>query len=141
MYEASYRLRKNSFQLCADPEFLYLTAQHREALAGLLHTILNRKGLATLIGDAGAGKTTLLAQALRQIPQERLHTSVILNPCLTPAEFLEFAMLDFGMGPIPDSKAQRIWRLQEMLLKTHAEKRIAALLRPETPADRPRRAA
>jgi general secretion pathway protein A len=128
MYEASFRLRKNSFQLSADPEFLYLTMQHREALAGLLYAILSHKGLVTLIGDAGTGKTTLLAKALRQIPVERLHSSVILNPCLTPAEFLELSLLDFGLESIPASKAQRVWLLQEMLLKTHAQGKTAALI-------------
>ena len=47
-----------------DPAFLYVTAQHREALAGLTYSILGRKGFVALIGDAGSGKTTLLARVL-----------------------------------------------------------------------------
>jgi len=128
MYESSFHLRKNSFQLSADPEFLYLTLQHKEVLAGLLYAILFRKGLVTLIGEAGTGKTTLLAEALRQIPLDRLRSSVILNPCLTPPEFMELSLLDFGMKPIPESKAQRVWLFQEMLLKTYAEGKIATLV-------------
>lgn len=128
MYETSFHLRKKPFQLSADPEFLYLTTQHREALAGLLYAILSHKGLVTLVGEAGTGKTTLLAKALRQIPLQRLHSSVILNPSLTAAEFLELSLLDFGLESIPGSKAQRVWLLQGMLLKTHAEGKIAALI-------------
>jgi general secretion pathway protein A len=128
MYETAFRLRRKTFQLSADPEFLYMTPQHSEALTGLVYALLSHKGLVVITGDAGTGKTTLLAKALRQLPIERLQTSVILNPCLSPDEFLELMLLDFGVPSIPESKAQRVWLLQELLLKTHAEGRIGALI-------------
>jgi general secretion pathway protein A len=47
---------------------------------------------------------------------------------LTPAEFLEAALLDFGFRDIPQSKAQRIAILQSFLWKEHREGKISALI-------------
>ena len=46
-----------------DPAFLFLTAQHREALAGLTYAVLQHKGFVVLTGEAGTRKTTLLDTA------------------------------------------------------------------------------
>jgi general secretion pathway protein A len=128
MYNDFFGLRKDPFHLTPDPEFLYLTAQHREALAGLTYAILGRKGFVVLTGDAGTGKTTLLTRVLEHLPVSRIQSSVIVNPTLTPAEFLEAALMDFGLHDIPASKAQRIGLLQSFLWKGHKEGKISALI-------------
>jgi type II secretory pathway predicted ATPase ExeA len=107
---------------------LFLSASHREALAGLCYGLLDRKGLLVVLGQAGTGKTTLLARAIQTLPVSRIQFATVLNPTLTPAEFLETVLLSFGMTEIPSSKAQRLLRLQTRLLQVQAENRIAALL-------------
>jgi general secretion pathway protein A len=128
MYNEFYGLSKNPFNMTADPAFLYLTAQHREALAGLAYAILGRKGLLVLSGMAGSGKTTLLTWLLQKLPNSQVQSSVILNPTLTRDEFLELAMLDFGIPDIPASKARRLWALQEFLLKSRGEGKLCVLI-------------
>src|ERR1700732_1554849 len=103
MYNESFGLRKNPFNLTPDPAFLFLTEQHREALVGLTYAILQRRGFVVLTGDAGLGKTTLLARVLQFLPASQLQFSVIMNPTLTPSEFLELALLDFGVKDVPAS--------------------------------------
>src|SRR5215471_4205143 len=115
MYNDFFGVARAPFNLTADPEFLYLTAQHQEALAGLSFSILARKGLVVLTGPAGTGKTTLLARVLEHLPATRVQSSVILNPTSSSAEFLEAVLMDFGLANIPDSKAQRISMLQKFL--------------------------
>src|SRR5580698_9950169 len=117
MYNESFGLRKNPFNLTPDPSFLYLTDQHREALVGLTYAILQRKGFVVMTGEAGTGKTTLVARVLQFLPTSQLQFSVILNPTMTPAEFLEYALLDFGVKDVPDSKAQRLWKLKDLLMQ------------------------
>ena len=128
MYNQAFGLRQNPFSLTPDPAFLFLTEQHREALAGLTYALLQRKGFAVLTGDAGTGKTTLLSRILRFIPSSRLQFSLIVNPTLTPSEFLELALLDFGLTEIPDSKARRLWLLQQLILQGHREGKVSALI-------------
>jgi len=121
MYNRSFGVRKNPFNMTPDPAFLFLTEQHREALVGLSYAILQRKGFVVLTGDAGTGKTTLLARVLQFIPANQVQSSVILNPTLTPSEFLELALLDFGVTNVPTSKAQRLWTLRNLLLKAREQ--------------------
>ena len=128
MYEQFYGLRKSPFNLTPDPEFLYLTPQYKEALAILSYSILAGKGIVVLTGNAGTGKTTLLTQMLEHFPKERIQSSLVTNPTLSPTEFLEAAMLDFGFTDVPASKAQRLAKLQSFLYKVHREGRSAALI-------------
>ena len=128
MYYDFFGVRKAPFNLTPDPAFLYLTPQHREALAGLSYAIMARKGFVVLTGSAGTGKTTLVTLIRQHLPVARVQYSIILNPTLTPAEFLEAAMMDFGFKDIPASKAQRISELQNFLWDRYRAGRISALI-------------
>src|SRR5271154_7177559 len=128
MYAQYYGLRKSPFSLTPDPTFLFLTDQHRDALVGLTYAITQRKGYVTLTGEVGTGKTTLLARGLQFLPPSKLQFSLIMNPTLTPSEFLELALLDFGIQDIPSSKARRIWALQNLLLQAEAQGKVSALI-------------
>ena len=128
MYTAFHNLTKKPFSMTADPSFLFVTKQHREALVGLTYAVLDRKGFLVLSGIAGSGKTTLLAWVLERLSCDKLRSSVILNPTLTREEFLELVMLDFGITDIPASKAQRLWVLQNFLLAGAKEGKVSVLI-------------
>lgn len=128
MYKDFFGLQKLPFNLTPDPEFLFLPPSHREALTGLTYGILERKGFVVLTGDAGTGKTTLINSVLSRLPANRVESSIILNPTLSASEFLEGVMLDFEITDVPASKAQRLWKLQEFLARTHQERRYAVLI-------------
>jgi general secretion pathway protein A len=115
MYNNHFGLTKLPFNLTADPGFLYLTEDHREALAALVYAIRSRKGFVVLASEAGMGKTTLLRTVLERFHDD-IRSSLIFNPSLTPNEFLETALIDFGCEDVPPSKALRVNRLQRMLL-------------------------
>jgi general secretion pathway protein A len=128
MYTEFYNLAKKPFNMTPDPGCLFLTDQYREALAGLSYAIVERKGFLVLSGVAGCGKTTLLAWVLGRLPCDQVQSSVVLNPMLEPDEFLEMVMLDFGITDIPDSKARRLWMLQNFLLQGDREGKINVLI-------------
>jgi general secretion pathway protein A len=128
MYAEFYGLTKNPFNMTPDPEFLLMTKQHREGLAGLSYAILERRGFLMLTGAAGSGKTTLLAWLLEKLPPTRVTTSVILNPTLTRDEFFELVLLNFGVTEIPPSKAQRLQILYKLLAKGKEEGRVLVLI-------------
>ena len=128
MYHQFFGLGKSPFDMTPDPEFLFLTMQHREALAGLSYAILGRKGFLALTGEAGTGKTTLLARVLQYLPASRIQFSVILNPMLTPGEFLEMALIHFGVASVPASKTQRLEKLRELLVQADRQNKISALI-------------
>jgi general secretion pathway protein A len=128
MYTKFFGLTHRPFALTADPGFLLFTPQHREVLAGLTYAIVSRKGLVVLTGDAGTGKTTLLRKVLQSLPPNTVQSSFILNPSLTPDEFLEMTLNDFGVTDIPSSKTQRILRLNKLLLDAFSEGKTCVLI-------------
>jgi general secretion pathway protein A len=94
----------------------------------LTYAIQERKGFAVLTGDAGTGKTTLISGVLNGLPADRIESSIILNPTLTAAEFLEGVLLDFDIPGVPPGKAQRLWKLQEFLARMHQLGKLVVLV-------------
>lgn len=117
-----------------DPGTLYLAAQHREALAGLVYAVREAKGLVVLTGEAGTGKTTLLASMVQRLPTGSVYASFVSNPMLTPREFLEMALLGWGVSNPPPSKALQLFVLQKMLLQARAEEKVVLLVVDEAQA-------
>jgi general secretion pathway protein A len=128
MYNELFGLQKDPFGLTPDPSFLFLTDQHREALSGLTLALLQGKGLVVLCGEVGTGKTTLLARMLRFLPASRLQFAMIVNPTLTPSEFLEYVLLDFGVSDIPSGKAGRIFKLLNLMLEGKRDGKVTVLI-------------
>lgn len=128
MYESRFGLSKKPFAMTPDPSFLFQTPNHREALSALLYGVLDEKGFIVITGEAGTGKTTLLSRILRMIPAGKVIFSLVLNPTLSPDEFLESALIDFGMEDIPPTKGRRLLRLQEFLLAARSLGRLCVLV-------------
>lgn len=86
MYEAYYGFRERPFSKTPDPRFLYLSRSHREALARLQYAVEERD-VVLLTGEIGCGKTTL-SRALTDALDQQYRVMLIINPRLTPLEFL-----------------------------------------------------
>jgi hypothetical protein len=52
MYATHFGLTTQPFSLTPDPEFLYLSPEHREALAAIQYGLLDGRGFVTLVGEA-----------------------------------------------------------------------------------------
>lgn len=115
MYEKFFGLARSPFSMTPDPDALFLTGKHREALVGLYYAVVARKGFVVLAGEAGTGKTTLLRKVLQMLPEGEAAVSVVLNPTLTPAEFLELLLWNFGLRDLPPGKTQRLILLDQLL--------------------------
>jgi type II secretory pathway predicted ATPase ExeA len=86
MYEEFYNLALKPFSKTPDPRFLYLSRTHEEALARLQYAV-EEKELVVLTGEIGCGKTTL-TRALIDSLGEKYRVMLIINPRLTPSQFL-----------------------------------------------------
>jgi general secretion pathway protein A len=128
MYRSTYGLRTDPFSLTPDPNALYMSVAHREALVGLGYAILAEKGFVLLTADAGMGKTSLVARVLQQLPPGKVKSNVIFNPTLTATEFLEMVLMNFGVDPVPASKPMRLMILRKILADTERQGAIALLI-------------
>jgi general secretion pathway protein A len=124
MYESKFGLTKNPFALSPDVTGIYMTEAHSEALAGLYYAVMRRRGFAVLIGEAGTGKTTLLRKLLASIPSNAVQDSVILNPALTPVEFIGLVLYRFGHTTLPANKAEGLIRLEKVLVSLNQAGKI-----------------
>jgi general secretion pathway protein A len=138
MYDDFFGLSKPPFLATPDPEFLFPTRGHGEALDGLAYAALGRKSLILLAGEAGTGKTTLLRSLMRTIPPQRAKFGLMVHPTLNTGEFLEMVMLGLGIGDLPPGKPRRLLALERHLLDHEAAGRAVVLLLDEAhrlPAD------
>ena len=87
MYEDFFGLRQLPFGLNPDPQFLYFSPQHREALAQLLYGLKGDSGFIVLSGEVGTGKTTLLRELDKRLGRD-VNVSLVANPMLTPKQML-----------------------------------------------------
>lgn len=88
MYKKYFGLSELPFTIAPDPRYLYLSAEHREALASLLYGIGCNGGFVLLTGEIGTGKTTVCRCLLEQIPASA-EIAFILNPKYSISELLE----------------------------------------------------
>jgi type II secretory pathway predicted ATPase ExeA len=93
--ERFYELRERPFALSPDPDYLYPSRVHREALDYLRYGLESHAGFIVITGEIGSGKTTLLQTLLRGLDSQ---TTVgrIVNTILEPRELLETIVIDFG---------------------------------------------
>lgn len=133
MYTDFYQLKEEPFRLSPDPRFVHLAEPHRAALTALLEGIICRKGLVVMTGPVGTGKTTLLFSALQILAsqsqsKESVISAFLVNPTLTPDEFLETILEEFEIPCLTGGKRQRLAALHRALLKTRKDRGTAVLL-------------
>jgi general secretion pathway protein A len=125
MYTSFFGLSEKPFAITPDPRFLYLSERHAEALAHLLYGINEAGGFIQLTGEVGTGKTTVVRTLLSRMPQHA-DVAVILNPRITPAEFLQTICEELGLAIAPADQGSvkyMVDALNRRLLAAHAEGR------------------
>jgi len=128
MYERFYQLRNRPFALSPDPDFLYPSRVHREALDYLRFGIDASAGFVVITGEIGSGKTTLLQVLLRTLDGQ---TTVIrlVNTLLTGPELIESMLLDLGLENPPSSKPAMLRELAQLLFEQRAAgRRVVAVI-------------
>jgi general secretion pathway protein A len=120
MYLEYYGLLKEPFHITPDPEFLYLSPSHKEALGVILFGVENRAGFMMITGGVGLGKTTVLRSAMQQFDRERVKTVLVFNPCLTYRELIRLIYEELGLEvPDGEDQFQLIQRLHLALIEEY----------------------
>jgi general secretion pathway protein A len=125
MYLSFFGLNEKPFAITPDPRYLYLSERHAEALAHLLYGINESGGFIQLTGEVGTGKTTVVRTLLSRVPHHA-DVAVILNPRVTPVEFLLTICEELGLNIADadrDSVKQMVDALNRRLLAAHADGR------------------
>jgi len=127
MYERFYNLRERPFALSPDPEYLYLSRVHSEALDSIRYGIESRAGFIIVTGEIGAGKTTLLQSVLQRL-DDRTVIARVVNTMLEPRELLDAIALDFGLTDVSKSKPVLVRDLGMFLVEQRRQGRRPLLV-------------
>ena len=87
MYQEFFSLKEQPFSISPDPDFLFLSDRHKEALAHLMYGLQGNGGFVLLTGEVGTGKTTVCRALLEDMPAQT-DIAFILNPAQTEVELL-----------------------------------------------------
>jgi general secretion pathway protein A len=131
MYASFFGLNEKPFSITPDPRYLFLSERHAEALAHLVYGVNEAGGFIQLTGEVGTGKTTVVRSLLAQAPKHA-EIALILNPRMTPAEFLLAICEELGLH-VPAGSERSLKDLVDLLsrhlLKAHsAGKRIVLVV-------------
>ena len=121
MYCNHFGFSKKPFDVTPDHRFLYLTYQHREALASIMYGIKERRGFVALVGEAGTGKTTLLRAALSRL-DKHTHTAFIFNSDLPFIQVMALILDELGIlnGKKKLTLISAVRRLNDFAIKQFA---------------------
>jgi len=111
-----YKLAEEPFGVTPDPRFLYLSRQHREALASLVYGTESNRGFLALIAKPGMGKTSLLYHYLESL-RGRARTAFVFRTDCDSREFIRHVLLDLGI----DSTGKDLPAMHELLNQVLAE--------------------
>lgn len=128
MYADHFGLTEAPFSIAPNPQYLFMSSRHRDALAHLLYGVQCDGGFILLTGEVGTGKTTLCRCLLEQVPTD-VDTAFVLNPRLTERELLATVCDEFGIDYPENAPVKTLVdQINLFLLKRHAGGRKAVLI-------------
>jgi general secretion pathway protein A len=129
MYKAYFKLAHNPFDLTPDPVCFVPTERHNEALAALYHGVRRHKGFVVVTGEVGTGKTLLLRCLLGLLKESKdVAYAYMFNGRLSPTEFLQYIVSDFGLPAAGKSKYELLLDLGRFLVDRGAKKMTTVLI-------------
>ncbi len=119
MYCELFRLKEPPFRLTPDPQFLFASKQHARAKAYMESTIWLADGFVVITGDIGSGKTTLIESFLSELPPDVV-LAHINQTQLSPVEFLQAVLVEFGFEPYRMRKIELLTKLRDYMIEQYA---------------------
>ena len=115
-YREHFNLTEQPFRLTPDPDFVYWSKQHARAKAYMESTIWLGDGFVVITGEIGSGKTTLLQSFLAELGDD-IVCAVVSQTQLTPTQFLQAVLTEFGFKPFNKRKVELLDMLNMFLIE------------------------
>jgi general secretion pathway protein A len=130
MYENYFSLKERPFSISPDPRFIYLSAQHQEALAKSQYAISEKMGISTIYGDIGAGKTSLARRLWEQYAADpSFNFAFLVHPNYpSPFQLIKEIRREFGDARPRRSLADELNELQRFLVEEHQQDKTNVLV-------------
>ena len=128
MYLNFYNLKREPFNITPDPEMLFLSPSHREALAAVICGVNRRKGFVAITGEVGVGKTTIIRAFLEKADKQNIRTIYIFNANLTFKALLKTIYRNIGKVPQSEEVSEMVNQLHAILVDEYRAGRNLVLI-------------
>jgi general secretion pathway protein A len=127
MYENFFGFKEKPFKLVPNPDYLFLSKSHEEALAHLNYALSQGDGFVEITGEVGTGKTTLCRAFLENLDDNTI-AAYIFNPSLGPKQLIRTICDELAIKCKPDNTKDLIDNLNNFLMHQKTQRRKVILL-------------
>ncbi|MCK4625554.1 MAG: AAA family ATPase, partial [Phycisphaerae bacterium] len=132
MYLNFYKLKEFPFSITCDERFFYESSIHAEALANMMYTVQQRKGMVLVTGEVGAGKT-FLGNMLGSRLGPGCLTVQMQNPPQSAKQLVRAVAAHVGVNVRSSADKQSlVEELEQHLVRLHNRGRLVALIMDES---------
>jgi len=120
VYLNYYGLNDNPFSIAPNPDYLFMSTRHKQALAHLNFGLTESGGFVMLTGEVGTGKTTVSRKLMQELGKDT-QIAVILNPTLSALELLATVCDELGVNYDQNSASLKVFtdRILAKLASNH----------------------
>jgi len=119
MYTRFWGFREKPFRQTPNPEFLFLSQTHEEALAHLHYALAEGEGFLMITGEVGTGKSTLCRSFFQKLEADTA-CAYIFNSKLDPLQLLKSINAEFGIPADAETPKELIDALNAFLIDKRA---------------------
>ncbi|HSB05741.1 MAG TPA: AAA family ATPase [Thermodesulfobacteriota bacterium] len=128
VYHTFYHLKKEPFHITPDPEFLFLSPSHKQALESIIYGVKNRKGFILITGEVGVGKTTILRSYLEAVAKQKTKIIYIFNSNLSFQDLLKTIYKELGLEPKTEDVVEMLDGLYQILMDEFKQGNVVLLI-------------
>jgi len=131
LYLKFYNLREWPFSLTCDERFFYESPVHAEALANMIYTVQQGKGMVLITGEVGTGKTFVGNMLGARLGPGCL-SAIMCNPPQSAKQFLRALAGRVGLNVASGAdKLSLAEEVEQHLIRQHNRDRLVALILDE----------
>ena len=119
MYANFYNLKKEPFHITPDPEFLFLSPSHKEALGSIIYGVGHKKGFVLITGEVGVGKTTIVRSYLEDVDRSKLKLIYIFNSNVSFQGLLKTINKELDIIDLTDDTFEMVNQLHYVLIEEY----------------------
>src|SRR3989304_6264393 len=121
MYQDYYHLRKEPFHVTPDPEFLFLSPSHKQALGSIIYGVKNKKGFIVITGEVGVGKTTIVRSYQEGVVRQKTNIIYVFNAHVSFKNLLKTICKELDIEIKTEEVVEMLNDLYQVLMKEYKQ--------------------
>ena len=128
MYQQFYNLTREPFHVTPDPQFLYLSESHQQALASIMYGIEKRKGFVAITGGVGVGKTTIVRAYLEKATNAGLKMIYVFHANVSFKDLVRTIYQELGLELATADLTEMVADLHLALIELYRQEKTVVVI-------------